>query len=279
MTVLTNLGEVVMFKTDDKLIQISLAVSYAILALYGIINYFNPDYIISQYSSLVSNDTNRFFLGWYGMMNFGAVAGLIYMGYKGLDRAYFTYAIPLSILFIIWTYLGQASLPEAEQNWTAMGLFVINALALIIARVRGLGAIDFTKADNMWGTSDKLCQAILWLGLIGQVFFVLQYIFAPGSFIAQTPGLEASEVAQRFVMGLMFFSLAWTIALLYQLRTGYSMSLIVTSVVISTMFMCTMLNFYASGNVQDGGNTLLTVNIIGNFVGSLILFFRLQSQH
>ena len=66
-----------MFKTDDKLIQICLAVSYAILALYGIINYFNPEYIISQYSSLESNDTNRFFLGWYGMMNFGAVAGLI----------------------------------------------------------------------------------------------------------------------------------------------------------------------------------------------------------
>ena len=105
-----------MFKTDDKLIQICLAISYAILALYGIINYFNPEYIISQYSSLESNDTNRFFLGWYGMMNFGAVAGLIYMGYKGLDRAYFTYAIPLAALFVIWTYMGQASLPEDQQN-------------------------------------------------------------------------------------------------------------------------------------------------------------------
>ena len=108
---------------------------------------------------------------------------------------------------------------------------------------------------------------------------MVQYIFAPGSFIDQTPGLEASDVAQRFVMGLMFFSLAWTIALLYQLRTGYSMSLIVTSLVISTMFMCTMLNFYASGSVQDGGNTFLSINILGNFIGSLIVFFRLQSQH
>ena len=35
-----------MFKTDDKLIQICLALSYAILALYGMINYFNPEYII-----------------------------------------------------------------------------------------------------------------------------------------------------------------------------------------------------------------------------------------
>ena len=127
-----------MFKTDDKLIQICLAVSYAILALYAIINYFNPEYIISQYSSLESNDTNRFFLGWYGMMNFGAVAGLIYMGYKGLDRAYFTYAIPLAALFVIWTYMGQASLPEDQQNFTAMGLFVINLVALLIARVEVL---------------------------------------------------------------------------------------------------------------------------------------------
>ena len=78
-----------MFKTDDKLVQICLAVSYAILALYGMINYFNPEYIINNYASLESNDTNRFFLGWYGMMNFGAVAGLIYMGYKGLGSSIF----------------------------------------------------------------------------------------------------------------------------------------------------------------------------------------------
>ena len=51
-----------MFKTDDKLVQICLAVSYAILALYGMINYFNPEYIINNYASLESNDTNRFFL-------------------------------------------------------------------------------------------------------------------------------------------------------------------------------------------------------------------------
>tara|TARA_B110000438_G_C15655530_1_gene581484 strand:+ start:135 stop:941 length:807 start_codon:yes stop_codon:yes gene_type:complete len=268
-----------MFKTDDKVIQVCLAISYAILAMYAMINFFNPDYIINQYDSLASNDTNKFFLGWYGMMNFGAVAGLIYMGYKGLDRAYFAYAIPLAAFFIIWGYMGQSGLPEDQQNWTAVGLFVINLAALLIARFRGFPGFDFTKAENMWGTSDKLCQTILWIGLIGQAAFVVQYIVAPGSFVEQTPGLEASAVAQRFVMGLMFFSLAWIIALLYQLRTGYSMALIVTSLVISTMFICMMLNYYASGSVQDGGNTLLSINIIGNFIGSLILFSRLQSQH
>ena len=164
LLLLINRGEIVMFKTDDKLIQICLAVSYAILALYGIINYFNPEYIINQYNSLESNDTNRFFLGWYGMMNLGAVAGLIYMGYKGLDRAYFAYAIPLAALFTIWAYMGQSALPEDQQNWTAMGLFVVNLVVLLIARIRGLGGLDFTKAVNMWGTSDKLCQIIFTIG-------------------------------------------------------------------------------------------------------------------
>ena len=84
-------------------------------------------------------------------MNFGAVAGIVYMGYKGLDRAYFTYAIPLAILFIIWGVMGQVSLPEADQNWTAVVMFVVNLVALVIARIRGLGPLNFDKAANMWG--------------------------------------------------------------------------------------------------------------------------------
>ena len=126
-----------MFKTDDKVVQICLAISYTILALYAFINFFNPAYIIDQYPSLESNDTTIFFLIWYGMMNFGAVAGLVYMGYKGLDRAYFAYAIPLSLLFVWWGYSGQASLEADEQRWAATILFAVNFLALVIARVLG----------------------------------------------------------------------------------------------------------------------------------------------
>ena len=58
-----------MFKTDDKVVQICLAISYTILAMYAFINFFNPAYIIDQYPSLESNDTTIFFLIWYGMMN------------------------------------------------------------------------------------------------------------------------------------------------------------------------------------------------------------------
>ena len=124
------------FKTDDKLVQACLGISYAILALYGIINFFNPEYIISQYPSLEDNDTNKWFLGWYGMMNFGAVAGIIYMGYKGLERGYFAYAIPLSILFVIWSVMGQMSLPADQQMWSGTVIFSINLIAVLIARFR-----------------------------------------------------------------------------------------------------------------------------------------------
>ncbi len=116
------------------------------------------------------------------MMNFGAVAGLIYMGYKGL-RSRLTLPMPflLSAFFVIWTYIGQASLPEDQQNWTAMGLFVINFSALLIARIRGLGSLNFTKAVNMWGTSDKALSDnfynwINWTSFIcGSVYFCTRF--------------------------------------------------------------------------------------------------------
>ena len=268
-----------MFKTDDKVVQISLAVSYAIMAMYAIINFFNPAYIIDQYASLEANDTNVFFLSWFGMMNFGAVAGLIYMGYKGLDRAYFAYGIPLSALFGYWGYAGQSVLPADQQNYTAAVLLGVNFIALLVARIKGMGAFNIDKATNLWGTDDKIVQGLLWLGLVGQVLFIIQYIINPAGFIEQTPGLEMSDVGLRFSMGLMFFALAWTCTLLYQLRCGYSMTMVVTGLVVSTMFFMTMLNFFISGSVQDGGNTQLTAVVILNFFGSLILFFRLQSKH
>jgi len=268
-----------MFKTDDKVVQICLAISYTILAMYAFINFFNPAYIIDQYPSLESNDTTIFFLIWYGMMNFGAVAGIIYMGYKGLDRAYFAYAIPLSLLFVWWGYSGQASLEADEQRWAATILFAVNFLALVIARVKGMGAFNIDKADSAWGTDDKIVQVVLYLAIIGQVVFIIQYFVNPAGFIEQTPGLEMSDTAQRFADGLMYFAVAWTITLLYQFRCGYSMTMIVTGLVISVMFFAMMLNFQASGVVEDGGNAQLTAVVIGNFVGSLILFFRLQSQH
>ena len=87
---------------------------------------------------------------------------------------------------------------------------------------------------------------------------------------------DRSDTAQRFAQGVMFFSIAWVSALLYQLRTGYSMSLIVTSVVISTLFFVIVCNNAVMGGE---GNPTLALTLTANFIGSLILFFRLESNH
>ena len=155
-------------------------------------------------------------------------------------------------------------------------MFAVNFVALVIARIRGLGPLNFDKAANMWGTSDKACQVVLWLALIGQIGYIIAYIVSPGQLINDTPRLEMSDTAQRFAQGVMFFSIAWVSALLYQLRTGYSMSLIVTSVVISTLFFVIVCNNAAMGGE---GNPTLALTLTANFIGSLILFFRLESNH
>ena len=63
------------------------------------------------------------------------------------------------------------------------------------------------------------------------------------------------------------------------MRTGYSMALIVTALITSTMFFAVLCNYAVMGQVNGDGNVLLAITIVGNFVGSLILFFRLQSNH
>ena len=131
----------------------------------------------------------------------------------------------------------------------------------------------------IWGTNDKVCQTILWLALAAQSFFIIAYIINPAQIIQDTPGLEMSDVAQRFAQGIMYFSIAWVLALLYQMRTGYSMALIVTALITSTMFFAVLCNYAVMGQVNSDGNVLLAITIVGNFVGSLILFFRLQSNH
>ena len=273
-----NYGVINMFKTDDKLVQACLGISYAILLLYGIINFFNPDFIIDRYATLDNTDTNKWFLGWYGIMNFGAVAGIVYMGYKGLERGYIAYAMPLSVLFVIWGVMGQMAVPAEDQNWTAVIMFLVNAVAIFIARFRGLGPLNFDRADNFWGTNDKVCQTVFWLALAAQSLFIIMYIINPAQIIQDTPGLEMSSVAQRFAMGIMFFSIAWVIALLYQMWNGYSMAMVVTALVTSIIFFAIVCN-NAAANGFGEGNTLLALTFTGNFIGSLIVFFRLQANH
>ena len=168
--------------------------------------------------------------------------------------------------------------PAEDQNWTAVMLFVVNAVAIFIARFRGLGPLNFERAENAWGTNDKVCQTVFWLALIAQVLFIIMYIVNPAQIIQDTPGLEMSTVAQRFAMGIMFFSIAWVIALLYQMWNGYSMAMVVVALISSIIFFAIVCN-NAAANGMGEGNTLLALTFTGNFIGSLIVFFRLQANH
>ena len=57
----------------------------------------------------------------------------------------------------------------------------------------------------------------------------------------------------------MYFSIAWVLALLYQMRTGYSMALIVTALITSTMFFAVLCNYAVMGQVNGDGNILLAI--------------------
>tara|TARA_B100001094_G_scaffold312134_1_gene348505 strand:- start:772 stop:1581 length:810 start_codon:yes stop_codon:yes gene_type:complete len=268
-----------MFKTDDKIIEICMAISFLIVTMYGVMMFFDPNYILSRYDSGTNPDeyTMLVFITWFGMFNLGAAAGIIYMGYKGLDRAYFAYVIPLLVLLIYW------NLSPAEQsgNYTGVTLLSINLIALLIARYRsGFGnPFNMPKADQMWGVSDGITKGLLWLALIGQSANVLIYIVDPGNLINNTGFLEMSANAQHFAFGMMLISIAWIITLLFQLRTGLSMTMVVVALVISTLWWILAMNFLIANNFEtEGGNMLLAVTININFFASLIIFFRNQSN-
>ena len=88
-----------------------------------------------------------------------------------------------------------------------------------------------------------------------------------------------SAEAQYFSMAMMFISLSWVLTLLYQMRAGYSMTMIVVGLMQSTLMFVGMLNFMIRNNFSgDDGNALLGLFITTFFVGSVILFFRNQSK-
>ena len=71
-------------------------------------------------------------------------------------------------------------------------------------------------------------------------------------------------------------NIAILIALVYQFRAGLSGVLVSMSAVAGTMFFCAML--VGSVTFPDGGNQLLAVFIVLNFIVFLTIFFRNQSN-
>ena len=79
---------------------------------------FNTEFMIGRYSTFEDTQTTVFFLNWFGAVNFVAYVGILYMGFKGLDRGFFVYAIPLVALQLIWIVMGNSQ--TGEENLTGL---------------------------------------------------------------------------------------------------------------------------------------------------------------
>lgn len=268
-----------MFKTNDRVVDICMGISFFIAFMYGAIMMFDSTFLIDRYDNPSSNpdtQTISIFMFWLGAANIGAAFGVIYMGYKGLDRAYFAYAVPLLFFFIIWNIAPA----QASGNYTGIVLLSISLVALIVARSRSgfpSNPFDIPKADKYFGTDDMITKVLLFLGLIGQGFNVIYYFVRPDAIIEDTPVLAMSVEAQQFATAMMLLSLAWVISLLYQMRAGLSMTMISVGLLISTIYFVGMINYMITSG-GAGGNPLIGISFTFFFVGSVIVFFRNQSK-
>ena len=270
-----------MFKTNDRVVDIAMGVSLFIAFMYAAMMIFDPDVLLMRYDDPSSNpdmDTLKVFLFWLGVANAGMITGIIYMGYKGMDRAFFAFAVPFLIFSIYWNITPA----QNSGNFAGIILVSLGLLGLIIARARsGLprNPFDIPKADSYFGTNDMVTKVLLFLGLIMNAFNVVIYFIRPEGLIEDSPFLIMSAEAQYFSMAMMFMSLAWVLTLLYQMRAGYSMTMIVVGLMQSTLMFVGMLNFMIRNNFSTtDGNPLLAMFITTFFVGSVILFFRNQSK-
>ena len=113
-----------MFKTDDTIIKICMFLAGLIFFLYGTVMMFNYDFMIDRYPTFEDNLTTEFFLNWFGAVNFVAYVGILYMGFKGLDRAFFVYALPVVLLQLIWVAMSLQQ--SGGDNYT--GLYALSLI-------------------------------------------------------------------------------------------------------------------------------------------------------
>ena len=77
-----------MFKANDMVVDITMGIVFLIGAFYGFLMFFDPSFTMTRYSTGAEYDegTITIFTIWLGMFNLGFIAGIMYMGYRGLDR-------------------------------------------------------------------------------------------------------------------------------------------------------------------------------------------------
>ena len=187
------------------------------------------------------------------------------MGFKGLDRGFFAYALPVVLLQLIWVVMSiQIS---GSENYTGLYAWIILFALLIISRIRAGFPFTFESAGSAFGVTDKVTQYILYLGIILAVINIISYFVDPGGFIRQVPLLESSPQAEHAVLGITMINIAILIAFIYQYRVGLSGVLITMGAVGAAMFFSSLL--VASVTYPNDGAPLLALFITLNFIISM----------
>ena len=263
-----------MFNTDDRVIQGCMFIAGLIFFVYGAVMMFNTEFMIGRYSTFEDTQTTVFFLNWFGAVNFVAYVGILYMGFKGLDRGFFVYAIPLVALQLIWIVMGNSQ--TGEENLTGLIVWAVLLALLIISRVKAGMPYTYEKAGSAFGVSDKISQIMGYVAILIAVINIVGYVIDPGGFIRQTPYLESTPQAEHAVLGITMINVAILISLVYQYRVGFSGVLISMGVIAATMFLAALM--VGSVTNPESGNPLLAIFIILNFIVLMTIYFRNQSN-
>ena len=89
--------------------------------------------MIDRYPTFEDNLTTEFFLNWFGAVNFVAYVGILYMGFKGLDRAFFAYALPVVLLQLIWVVMSLQL--SGGENYTGLYAWIILFVAISHSKI------------------------------------------------------------------------------------------------------------------------------------------------
>ena len=266
-----------MFKTDDKVIQICLFLSGLIFMLYAGMMTFNTGYFLDRYPSFDNDATNNYFIVWFGLNNIMFLTGIYYIGYKGLEHGFFIFLIPATVLNIVWIIMSHMA--TGGENYTGLFLVSLNLAFILIARVRAGYSMAWTKADTAWGTSDGPARIALYGMLLLQIVILITYFVQPNGLMENNPNLEVTPAGSHFALGLFFLNIAVVIALIYQMRVGYSGVLITMGMVWNTIFFSLVIMNVsnAQGDMSQGDSFLAAAITIG-FILNSIAFFRLQKS-
>jgi len=266
-----------MFNTQDNVIRIGMFLIGLILLMYGGMMTFNLEFFFSRYPTINADQTNSFFIIWTGINTLGFLAGVYYMGYKGLQQGFFVFMIPLVVGNIIWIYMALSA--SGGDNYTGLITQIIALIILIVVRQRAGYKFSYPKAQMPWGTDDKVSANLLYLGTLLTVIGIVMYFMDPTAVLRDTAGLEVTVQGQHYALGIFVLTpIAILFALVYQWRCGFQGVLLSMGAFWSAMMIAIIFNNLAATSTSTEPNMLLAGFLMVNCIINLTVFFRLQNK-